>query len=121
MNMVIGLTLALTFGIAFPLISPSLGLLGAFISGSETSSNVMFYGILKKASEVLNLDFMKVYSGHAVGGGVASGIAVAKIINAAAVIDKLGMEGEVIRKVAPVAILLTITTGILLTLMIYVF
>ncbi|MDD1720223.1 MAG: L-lactate permease [Methanoregulaceae archaeon] len=117
MNAVIGLALALAFGIGFPVISPSLGLFGSFISGSESSSNVMFYGILKKATDVLNIDFMKVYAAHAVGGGVASGIAVAKILNAAAVIDKLGLEGEVIRKLAPIAIILTAITGLMLVVM----
>lgn len=117
MNAVIGLFLALTFGVAFPLVSPTLGILGSFISGSETSSNVMFYGILQKSTEVLHLDFMPVYAAHAVGGGIASGVAIAKILNAAAVIDKLGIEGEVIRKVAPVAIILTLLTGIMLCVM----
>jgi len=117
MNAVIGLSLALFFGVTFPVVSPTLGLLGAFISGSEASSNVMFYGILKTSTDVLSLDFLQVYAAHAVAGGVASGIAVAKIVNAAAVIDKLGIEGDVIRKVAPVAIALTIVTGLMLALM----
>jgi lactate permease len=116
MNVVIGLTLATLFGVFFPLISPMLGLFGSFVSGSETSSNVMFYGILKKSTDVLNLDFMQVYAAHAVAGGIASAIAPAKIMNAAAVIDKLGIEGEVIRKAAPVAILLTFVTGMMLVL-----
>jgi len=120
MNVVIGLALALAFGLAFPLISPMLGLFGSFVSGSETSSNVMFYGILKKSTDVLNLDFLKVYAAHAVAGGIASGVAVAKIINAAAVVDKLGIEGEVVRKVAPVAIVLTIITGVMLYLMLII-
>ena len=114
MNAVIGLTLAMVFGIGFPVISPLLGLFGSFVSGSETSSNVMFYGILKKSTDVLSLDFMKVYAAHAVAGGIASGIAPAKIINAAAVIDSLGIEGEVIRKCASVAVVLTLITGIML-------
>ncbi len=116
MNAVIGLSLALFFGAAFPLISPTLGILGSFISGSETSSNVMFYGILQKSTEVLHLEFLPVYAAHAVSGGIASGVAIAKILNAAAVIDKLGIEGEVIKKVAPVAIVLTLLTGIMLYL-----
>lgn len=114
MNAVIGLTLAMTFGIAFPAISPLLGLLGTFVSGSETSSNVMFHGILKKSTDVLNLDFIKVYAAHCVSGGIASAIAPAKIVNAAAVIDQIGIEGEVIRKSAVIAILLTLVTGAML-------
>jgi lactate permease len=119
MNMVIGLVLALIFGVAFPLFSPMLGLFGSFVAGSETSSNVMFYGIIKKSTDVLNLNFLQVYSAHLVAGGIASGVAVAKIINAAAVVDKLGIEGEVVRKLAPVAIILTLITGVMLVLMLY--
>jgi lactate permease len=114
MNAVIGLTLALTFGMTFPAMSPFLGMIGAFVSGSEASSNVMFHGILKKATDVLNLDFIQVYSAHAVAGGISSAIAPAKIVNAAAVIDHVGLEGEVIKKSAVVAIILTIITGLML-------
>lgn len=117
MNAVIGLTLAMVFGIAFPVISPLLGLFGSFVSGSETSSNIMFHGILQKTTTVLNLDFTKVYAAHMVAGGIASGIAPAKIINAAAVIDQPGIEGEVIRKSAVVVILLAFVTSALLILL----
>ncbi|HNS83632.1 MAG TPA: L-lactate permease, partial [Methanolinea sp.] len=92
------------------------GLLGSFVSGSETSSNVMFYGILQKATNVLSLDFEKVYAAHMVAGGIASGIAPAKIINAAAVIDQASIEGEVIKKSAVVVILLALLTSALLVL-----
>lgn len=77
----------------------------------------MVHGILKRATGILDLDFLKVYSAHAVAGGIASGIAPAKIINAAAVIDQLGIEGEVIRRTAPIAITLTLVTGAMLVLM----
>jgi lactate permease len=119
MNAVIGYTLAIAFGIAFPIVSPLLGLFGSFVSGSETSSNVMFYGILQKATSVLNLDFTKVYAAHMVAGGIASGIAPAKIINAAAVIDQPGIEGEVIRKSAVVVITLAFVTSALLILFLF--
>ena len=117
MNVVIGLTLAGILGIAFPLVSPLLGLFGSFVSGSETSSNVMFYGILKSSSEVLSLDFISVYAAHAVAGGIASSIAPAKIMNAAAVIDQPNIIGEVIRKSAVVAVVLTAVTGVMLVIM----
>lgn len=120
MNAVIGLTLAAVFGVAFPAISPLLGLFGAFVSGSEASSNVMFHGILERATSVLHLDFIKVYAAHAVASGIASGVAPAKIINAAAVIDQLGVEGEVIRRCFPVALALTVLTGGMLVLMLAV-
>ena len=121
MNLVIGLTLATYLGAwIFPLVSPLLGLFGGFVSGSETSSNVMFKGILNSATDKLDLDFMKIYAGHAVAGGVASGIAVAKIVNAAAVIDQIGLEGEVIRKSAAVVFVLTVLIGLMLAAWIFI-
>jgi lactate permease len=98
----------------FPAVAPILGLFGAFVSGSETSSNVMFYGILKQTTGTLNLNFMNIYAGHAVSGGIASGIAPAKIVNASSVIDQKGLDGEVIKKSAIVCILLTIIVGLIL-------
>ena len=122
MNYVIGVTLATGLGaFLFPFVSPLLGLFGGFVSGSESSSNVMFYGILKKSTDVLSLDFLQVYAAHAVAGGIASGIAVAKIVNAAAVIDKIGIEGEVIRKSAAVIFVLAVLVGLMLSLWIVLF
>jgi lactate permease len=117
MNMIIGSTLAVYLGTAlFPAVSPLLGLFGAFVSGSETSSNVMFYGILNKSTGMLNLDFWKVYAGHAVSGGIASGIAPAKIVNASSVIDQKGLDGEVIKKSAIISIILVLIVGAMLFL-----
>jgi lactate permease len=117
MNYVIGVAIASYVGaLLFPFVSPLLGLFGGFVSGSETSSNVMFYKILDTATNKLDManNLMQVFAAHAVAGGIASGIAVAKIVNAAAVIDKIGLEGEVIRKSAAVIIVLTLLTGVML-------
>jgi lactate permease len=126
MNYVIGVAIASYVGVLlFPLLAPFLGLFGGFVSGSETSSNVMFYKILESATKNLNATMseglMKIFAAHAVAGGIASGIAVAKIVNAAAVIDKIGLEGEVIRKSAAVIIVLTFLTGIMLAAWLMVF
>ena len=109
MDTIVGSTLAVYLGATiFPAVSPLLGTLGAFVSGSETSSNVMFYGILNQSTTTLKLNFWNVYAGHAVSGGIASGIAPAKIVNASSVIDQKGLDGEVIKKSAVVCILLTL-------------
>lgn len=48
-----------------------------------------------------------------IGGGLASVLSPAKIQNAAAVIDKVGKEGEVIKKTAPIAILMTLSVAVI--------
>jgi lactate permease len=121
MNMIIGSSLALWLGAAlFSAVAPVMGLFGTFVSGSETSSNVMFFNILKDSTTQLNLNFWNIFSGHAVTGGIASGIAPAKIVNASAVIDQKGLDGEVIKKSAIVCILLTIIVCLIMFLWINV-
>ena len=117
MNMIIGSSLAIWLGAAlFSAVAPVLGLFGTFVSGSETSSNVMFFNILKDSTTQLNINFWNIFSGHAVTGGIASGIAPAKIVNASAVIDQKGLDGEVIKKTAIVCILLTIIVCLIMFL-----
>jgi len=117
MNQVLGDTLALVFGGAYIYVSSSLGFLGAIVGGSETTSNVLFYKIQKTAADKIGLSstqFMTLYGGHAVGGGVASSVTPSKINNAVATVAA-GKETEsiIMRKHLIVAILLTVVTCLL--------
>ena len=117
MNVILGATLASIFGAGYIFVAAYLGLFGAIVGGSETSSNVLFLKIQKTASENIGLSdsgFMTVYSSHAVAGGIASAVTPAKINNAIVTIDAgKNMESHIMRKHLVVAILLTIATGIL--------
>jgi lactate permease len=117
MNVILGATLAAVFGAGYVFVAASLGLFGAVVGGSETSSNVLFLKIQKTATENVGLDptgFMTVYGSHAVAGGVASAVTPAKINNAVVTIDESHeTESLIMRKHLVVAILLTIATGIL--------
>ena len=117
MNVVLGTTLASVFGAGYIFVAASLGLFGAIVGGSETTSNVLFMKIQKTASDSVGLGeagFMTVYGSHAVAGGIASAVTPAKINNAVATIDaEKGTESLIMRKHLIVAVLLTIGTGIL--------
>ena len=117
MNVILGATLASIFGAGYIFVAAHLGLFGAIVGGSETSSNILFLKIQKTASENIGLSdsgFMTVYSSHAVAGGIASAVTPAKINNAIVTIDAgKNMESHIMRKHLVVAILLTIATGIL--------
>jgi lactate permease len=117
MNAILGATLAIVFGAGYVFVAPYLGLFGAVVGGSETSSNVLFLSIQKRASQDIGLSdsgFMTVYGSHAVAGGIASAVTPAKINNAIVTIDAgKNMESHIMRKHLVVAILLTIATGIL--------
>jgi len=117
MNIVLGSTLAAVFGAGYIFVAASLGLFGAVVGGSETSSNVLFLSIQRTAANKVGLDdagFMTVYGSHAVAGGIASSVTPAKINNAVVTIDAgKDMESAIMRKNLVVAILLTIATGVL--------
>jgi len=121
MNVILGTTLASVFGAGYIFVAASLGLFGAIVAGSETSSNILFYSIQNAATSKLGLnsDFMTIYSSHAVAGGVASAVTPAKINNAVVTIDESHeTESQMMRKNLIIAIALTIATGILTAILI---
>jgi lactate permease len=117
MNVILGSTLAAVFGAGYIFVAASLGLFGAVVGGSETSSNVLFLKIQKTAADNIGLDpngFMTIYGSHAVAGGIASAVTPAKINNAVVTIDETHeTESFIMRKHLIVALLLTIAAGIL--------
>jgi lactate permease len=112
-NMIIILALvsAGIFGNMYPLIVPFIGLFAGFISGSETSAIAMFTKLHVETAAVLGISALAVGTANGIGGGLASVLSPAKIQNAAAVIDQEGIEGEVIKKTAPIAILMTLSVA----------
>jgi lactate permease len=100
-------------GILYPILAPFLGLLAGFISGSETSAIAMFTKYHVETSTIIGANALVVSASNGIGGGLASVLSPAKIQNAAAVIDEIGIEGHVIRYGLVVALLMTWATAIL--------
>lgn len=104
---------ALAFGGAYPFISSYLGLFGGFVSGSEASTIAMFAKYHIMTSKILNVNALVVTAVTAIGGGLASVISPAKLQNAAATIDALGIESEVIKTAIVISIAITFFAGII--------
>ncbi|RDE12698.1 MAG: lactate permease [Candidatus Thorarchaeota archaeon] len=102
-----------TLGIAYPLTAAFLGLLAGFISGSETSAIAMFTKYHYQASTLIGANSLVVAASNGIGGGLASVLSPAKIQNAAAVIDQIGIEGHVIRYGVVVAVLMTAVVAVM--------
>ncbi len=96
-----------------------IGLFGGFITGSEASTIAMFGRYTLTTAKNLNLDIYGltlIMAGLAFGGGLASVISPAKLQNAAAAIDKLGAENQVIRVAFVFSLLLTLATSLFVLL-----
>jgi len=107
---------ASTFGDFYGLVAPFLGLLGGFISGSETSAIAMLTELhLETAAvaEKVRLVGLVWAAASGIGGGLASVISPAKLQNAAAIIDAIGEEGNVLRKTVIVSIAITALCAIM--------
>ena len=89
------------FSGAWPLISPWIGALGAFIAGSNTVSNLMFSHFHWSPATQLGLDGMgasKVVALQAIGGAAGNMISVHNVVAACAVVGMVNREGLIIRK-----------------------
>ena len=121
MNVVLAAGLAAAFGTAYMWISSSLGLFGSVVGGSETGSNVLFMNVqYETAGQVgihqgqINDNFMAMYGGHGVAGGIASAVTPSKVNNAVVTIGEgREMEAAVMRKLLMVTIFLTVIINIM--------
>jgi lactate permease len=98
---------AAAFGAVYPFISAFLGLFGGFVSGSEASTIAMFTKYHLLTSKLLSVDALIVTAVTGIGGGLASVISPAKLQNAAATIDALGIESQVIRTTFVISLVIT--------------
>ncbi len=107
---------AATFGDLYGLVVPFLGLLGGFISGSETSSIAMLTKLQLDtaafADKIRTVGLIWA-AASGIGGGLASVVSPAKLQNAAAIIDSIGEEGNVLRKTVLVSLAITALCAIL--------
>jgi lactate permease len=107
---------------AYAGVAAYLGLLGGFISGSETSSIAMLSRLHFDTTaqvfagtdpeRLLRIGLL-VAAVSGIGGGLASVISPAKLQNAAAVIDRIGMESRVIRATTVIALIMTLAAALL--------
>lgn len=101
------------FGKMYPATAAFLGLFGGFVSGSESSTIAMFAKYHKITSGILGFKAILVVAGTAIGGGLASVISPAKLQNAAATIDALGIESKVIRTAFVISLLITVVAAVM--------
>jgi lactate permease len=101
------------FGRFYPAVAPFLGLLSGFISGSETSAIAMLTGIHLSTAEKVGAIGLLIAASSGIGGGLASVISPAKLQNAAASIDRIGEESQVIRVTFVISLIITAVAAVL--------
>jgi lactate permease len=85
-------------GGSFTLVSPFVGILGSFIAGSNTVSNLLFGSFQASSAQALSLPVAWILALQVVGGAVGNMIAIHNILAAQAIFGMHGQEGRIIRK-----------------------
>lgn len=98
-------TLAAVFGAsgaAYPLLSPLIGILGAFITGSTTVSNVIFGAVQYNTAQHLHLPEEIILAMQLAGASLGNAICLFNIIAAAAVADIKNYSAILQKNILPV-------------------
>jgi lactate permease len=105
--------LADAVGKAFPVIAPLIGGIGAFMTGSNTNSNVVFAGLQMRTAELLTYSIPAIMAGQTAGAAVASVAAPTKVVVGASTAGMAGAEGDVLRALVGYTALLVMFIGLL--------
>ena len=120
MSATLGLAFAQTTGAAFPFFSPIIGWIGVFLTGSDTSSNLLFGPLQQVAAHNLSIPQALFLAANSVGGVVGKMISPQSIAIACAAVGLVGKESDLFKFTFKYSVALIILIG-LWTLAIAVF
>jgi lactate permease len=100
------------FGGIYPFFAPWIGLLGAFMTGSNTNSNVVFGVLQQQTAELAGISTALILAAQTTGGALGSMIAPAKIIVGCSTVGLAGKEGPVLKATLRYGIMITGMIGL---------
>jgi lactate permease len=115
-----GLAFAST-GALFPFFSPMLGWLGVALTGSDTSSNVLFGGLQQITARQVGVSPLLAAAANSAGGVMGKMIDAQSIVVAGVATGQQGNEGNILRYVFLHSVALAALVGVVVLLQAYVF
>jgi lactate permease len=119
MTYTLGLGVA-SVGVLYPLLSPFLGWIAVFLSGSDTSGNALFGNLQVVAAHQLGLNPVLIAAANSSGGVMGKMISPQNIATGVAVTALKGQEGVVFARTFKHSVALTFLLGLLVMLQQYV-
>ena len=108
-------------GNAWPLLASFVGGLGAFITGSNTVSDMLFGEFQWGVAEHLNMPRQIIVAAQAAGGAMGNMVCIHNIVAACAVTGLVGAEGMILKRTFWPFLLYGVVVGIIASLMCFVF
>jgi lactate permease len=121
MDAVLGLAFTRTGPTLYPILGTLLGWLGVALTGSDTSSNVLFGNLQKITARNLGLSEVLMASANTTGGVMGKMIDAQSIVVAAAATGEGGKEGDILRAILWHSIALALLVGAIVYLYAHVF
>ena len=121
MDAVLGLAFTRTGPMLYPIFGTLLGWLGVALTGSDTSSNVLFGNLQKITARKLGLSEILMASANTTGGVMGKMIDAQSIVVAAAATGEGGKEGDLLRAVIWHSLALALMVGAIVWMYAHVF
>ncbi|QLB15000.1 lactate permease [Mannheimia granulomatis] len=104
--------MAAVLGKSYVILSPFIGFLGTFMTGSNMSSNILFGDFQMTTSKLLNANSAAILGAQTTGGAIGSAISPSKIILGTTTANILGKEGDVMKAIIWITLLPTLLIGV---------
>jgi lactate permease len=108
---------AAAFGGAWPWLAPAVGVLGTFVTGSATASNILLTDFQTATADRLGLPVVWLAAAQSFGAAVGNMVCPHNIVAGAATVGLMGREGEVLRRTAPACAIYALAGGALVFLL----
>ncbi len=101
----------------YPAMAPLIGALGAFITGSNNNSNILFAVMQMDAATLLKLPIPIILGAQTAGASIGSVMSPAKVIVGCSTVGLAGNEGQAIRKIMLLGLIPISVIAILATIL----
>ncbi len=113
MTRILAVSAAEGAGSLYPFLAPFIGVLGSFMTGSNTNSNVLFGALQVQAAVSMGVSPLIMASAQSIGGSIGSAVAPAKAVLGATTVNLTGSEGEILQKTVAYCFLNVAVVGVL--------
>ena len=98
------------------LLTPFIGMLGSFMTGSNMSSNILFGNFQIMTAKLLSAKIPWMLGAQTAGGSIGSAISPSNIVLGTTTANILGQEGNVLKRTSLIVVPVAIVMGILIFL-----
>jgi lactate permease len=113
MTQALALAAAAGAGGVWPALAPFVGMLGTFVTGSATASNILFTDFQRETALALELPIVGVIGVQGFGAAVGNMVCPHNVVAAGATVGLEGREGEILRSTLGIAALYAGAGGLL--------